>query len=254
MTTAMRSLIVGNWKMNGLSGALAEAASIDTLAGELPGVEVGLAPPFTLLSPMAAMVHHLSVGGQDCHEASHGAHTGRISAAMLAESGARFVILGHSECRAEGDDDARVRAKVDAALGAGLSVILCVGETARQREAGEAKSAVVGQLAAALPQGEGSAERLTIAYEPVWAIGAGQTPAQDEVEAMHRAIRSSLVAHYGEAGRLVRILYGGSVSASNVEALVANAMVNGVLVGGASLTAESFGAILRSIAGSGRAD
>jgi len=253
---ALRPYIVGNWKMNGTRALLAEARAIDRAAGRWPAVEVGLAPPATLLHHLAEMTQGIAVGGQDCHFMPHGAHTGDISAAMLADAGARFVILGHSERRAPRDvsgsghseSDLLVRAKAEAAQSAGLGVILCVGETAAQRDTGDAGAVVTGQLAASLPQDTAAAEALTVAYEPVWAIGTGRVPGAAEVGATHRAIRQTLLTAYGAAGAGVRILYGGSVNADNAAELLSADEVGGALVGGASLTAESFASIISAAA------
>ena len=253
-----RPYIVGNWKMNGTRSMLAEARAIERGAGRYPEVQVALAPPFTLIHGMAEAAQAIGTGGQDCHTEAKGAHTGDISAAMLVDAGAGFVIVGHSERRRDhGESDAVVKAKADAALGAGLGVIVCVGETLEERDAGRAEDVVKGQVAASLPQRPDDAEaipaRVAIAYEPVWAIGTGRVAAVDDVIAMHRAIRATLVEAWGEAGSAVRILYGGSVNADNARDLLAAEGVGGALVGGASLTAESFLAIVAAAA-SARAD
>ncbi len=241
--------IVGNWKMNGTRAMLAEARAIDRAAARFPGVEVALAPPFTLIAAMREAVQDIGVGGQDCHAQASGAFTGDISAPILADIGADFTIVGHSERRAlHGETNAEVRAKAEAALTAGLSVILCVGETEAERDSGKAESVVAAQLDGSLPQGEGAAAKLSVAYEPVWAIGTGRVPSIDDVGAMHRAIRARLGRIYGEAGQAVRILYGGSVNAGNAVELLAAGDVGGALVGGASLTAESFTAIISAAA------
>ena len=237
--------IVGNWKMNGSRAMLSEARAIDRAAARFPAVEVALAPPFTLIHAMREAVQDIGVGGQDCHAQESGAFTGDVSAAMLVDGGANFTIVGHSERRAmHGESDAVVRAKADAALGAGLSVIVCVGETEAERDAGQAEAVVGAQLEGSLPRGENAADRLAVAYEPVWAIGTGRVPSVDDVAAMHRSIRSKLTVVYGDAGNGVRILYGGSVNAKNAAELLAVDEVGGALVGGASLTAESFLAIV----------
>lgn len=236
-----RPYIVGNWKMNGLRAAMTEARAIDRGAQRHPGVRVGIAPPFTLVHAMAEAAQALFVGGQDCHAKPSGAFTGEISAPMLKDAGATFTILGHSERRAmHGETDAVVKDKADAALAAGLDVIVCVGETEGERDAGQAEAVVTGQLAGSLPRGEGDAARVTVAYEPVWAIGTGRVPSVEDVAAMHAAIRAKLVEIYGEAGAAVRILYGGSVNAGNAVELLGVPDVGGALVGGASLTADSF--------------
>jgi len=244
---AQRPYIVGNWKMHGTRSMLAEARAIDRAAERLMKVEVALAPPFTLIHATRKEASLIGVGGQDCHAAEGGAHTGDVSAAMLKDSGAGFVIVGHSERRADhGESDADVKAKATSAISAGLQVILCVGESEAQRDAGQAEQVVAEQLEGSLP--DGAADRLTVAYEPVWAIGTGRTPTVDDVSAMHRAIRARLVAVYGDAGADVRILYGGSVKAENAAELLRADDVGGALVGGASLTAESFLGIIAAAA------
>jgi triosephosphate isomerase len=241
--------IVGNWKMNGTRAMLAEARAIDRAASRFPGVQVALAPPFTLVHAMHDAVESIGVGGQDCHVEVSGAFTGDVSAALLADAGADFVIVGHSERRTiHGETNKLVRAKAEAAQAAGLGVILCVGETEVERDSGEAEAVVGRQLAGSLPQGDEAAAKLSVAYEPVWAIGTGRVPSVDDVAAMHRAIRDKLGATYGEAGAAVRILYGGSVNAGNAAELLAVDEVGGALVGGASLTAESFTAIIGAAA------
>ena len=241
--------IVGNWKMNGTRAMLAEARAIDRAAARYPAVEVGLAPPFTLVAAMADAVQEIAVGGQDCHAKASGAFTGDVAAPMLSDAGARFTIVGHSERRAlHGETNADVRAKAEAAQAAGLGVILCVGETEAERDSGSAEAVVAAQIEGSLPQGENAAERLAIAYEPVWAIGTGRVPSVADVGAMHRAIRARLVDAFGEAGARVRILYGGSVNAANASELLAADEVGGALVGGASLTAESFATIISAAA------
>ena len=236
-----RPYIVGNWKMHGTRAMLAEARAIDRGAERLMKVEVALAPPFTLIHATRKEAGLIGVCAQDCHAAEGGAHTGDISAAMLKDAGAGFVIVGHSERRADhGETDADVKAKAEAALAVGLNAIVCVGETEAERDAGEAEQVVARQLQGSLPQGEGAAAKVTVAYEPVWAIGTGRTPTVDDIGAMHRAIRERLNAFYGEGGAAIRILYGGSVKPSNAGELLAADEVGGALVGGASLTAESF--------------
>jgi triosephosphate isomerase len=236
-----RPYIVGNWKMHGTRAMLSEARAIDRGAERLMKVEVALAPPFTLIHATRKEAGLIGVGAQDCHAAEGGAHTGDISAAMLKDSGAGFVIVGHSERRADhGESDADVRAKAEAALAAGLAAIVCVGETEAERDAGKAETVVARQLQGSLPQGEGAAGKVTVAYEPVWAIGTGRTPTVADIGAMHRAIRQRLEAIYGDAGAAIRILYGGSVKPDNAAELLDADEVGGALVGGASLTAESF--------------
>lgn len=251
-----RPYIVGNWKMNGTRAMLTEARAIDRAAGRHPGVQVALAPPFTLIHAITEETQSIGTGGQDCHTAAKGAHTGDISAAMLADAGADFVIVGHSERRRDhGESDALVKAKAEAAQANGLGPIVCVGETLDERDAGKAEAVVKAQVAASLPVIEDGAElnpaRVSVAYEPVWAIGTGRVAAVDDVIAMHRAIRATLVEAYGEAGAKVRILYGGSVNAENARDLLTAEGVGGALVGGASLTAESFLAIVAAAASKG---
>ena len=241
--------IVGNWKMNGSRAMLAEARAIDRATARLPGVQVALAPPFTLIHAMREAVESIGVGGQDCHVEAGGAFTGDISAPILVDAGADFTIVGHSERRAlHGETDALVRAKAEAALAAGLGVILCVGETEAERDSGKAEDVVGKQLDGSLPRGDDAAAKLSVAYEPVWAIGTGRVPLVADVSAMHRSIRTKLNAVYGEAGAGVRILYGGSVKADNAAELLSADEVGGALVGGASLTAESFVAIIGTAA------
>ncbi len=241
-----RPYIVGNWKMHGTRAMLSEARAIDRAAQRHPKVEVAIAPPYTLIHPIHREAEQIAVGAQDCHEAEGGAHTGDISAAMVADAGATFVILGHSERRqGHGESDALVRAKAGAAFAAGLRVIMCCGESAATRESGEAVAFVRGQLAASLPPvGElpaEIAERLCVAYEPIWAIGTGTAATTGDIAEMHRAIRALLVELLGEEhGPEVRILYGGSVKPENAAAIFAVPEVGGALVGGASLTADSF--------------
>ena len=244
-----RPYIVGNWKMNGTRATLSEARAIDRGAARHPGVKVGIAPPATLISLMSEAVDTIRLGGQDCHQVGSGAFTGDISAAMLADVGAKFVIVGHSERRAgHGETDAIVRAKAEAAMAAGLSVIVCVGETEAERDAGLAEAVVTKQLAGSVPADATLAAQVTVAYEPVWAIGTGRVPSVDDVSAMHRAIRAQLLALFGEDGAGVRILYGGSVNSGNAVELLHCDEVGGALVGGASLTAESFLAIVAAAA------
>jgi triosephosphate isomerase len=244
----MRQLIAGNWKMNG-SPAMAEAmaGALRAAAGGL-GCDLLVCPPATLVGAVAQGLQGsaVAVGGQDCHAKASGAHTGDISAAMLREAGASHVIVGHSERRADhGESDAAVRAKVQAAVAAGLVPIVCVGETEVQRVAGTQDAVVAAQLAGSLPDGFAG----VVAYEPVWAIGTGRTPTEADVAAMHGHIRRELVKRLGAAGAGLRILYGGSVKPSNAAALLALPEVGGALVGGASLVAEDFLGIARAAKG-----
>lgn len=247
-----RHLIAGNWKMNGrLSTALALA---DALAGRVdagaPGCELAVFPPFTAIHAVAQRLADapLALGGQDCHAEPHGAHTGDVSAPMLADLGCTYVIVGHSERRhGHGETDADVAAKAHAAVAAGLTPIVCVGETAAERDAGRAGAVLDAQLDGSLP--DAGTGRVIVAYEPVWAIGTGRSAAPAEVSAMHGRIRAQLRARLGGDADGVRILYGGSVKAETAEDLLALADVDGVLVGGASLKAESFLGIARAAGG-----
>ena len=252
MPALRRPLIAGNWKMNGLR-AEAEALAADlarrTWAVGAPAFDLVLCPPFTLVARVAAAVagSGIAIGGQDCHAEEKGAHTGDVSAAMLADLGCSFVIVGHSERRADhGEDDALVKAKAEAVLAAGLCAIVCIGETDAERRAGRILSTVAGQLDASLPEGAGAANTV-IAYEPVWAIGSGLTPSAEEVQEVHAHIRGELAKRLGgeEAGG-VRILYGGSVKPENAATLMTLADVDGGLIGGASLDADGFWAIAES--------
>jgi triosephosphate isomerase len=243
-----RKLVAGNWKMNGSRAALAELSAIAAAAREAPGVDVAICPPFTLIPLAVPRAGGLMVGGQDCHSAAHGAHTGDVAAPMLVEAGAKLVIVGHSERRADHrESDEAVRAKAEAALAAGLSVILCVGEVEEERVAGTHVEKVLYQLAHSVPELSAEVE-LVIAYEPVWAIGTGRTATPADAAEMHAAIRGALAERFGDSGARVRILYGGSCNANNAEALFAVADVDGGLVGGASLTAEAFVPIVEAAA------
>ncbi len=243
-----RKLAAGNWKMNGTGGDLPAVDALVAAQGGA-GVDMLLCPPTTLIDRMAGRVEGsaIAVGGQDCHAAGSGAHTGDVSAEMLAEAGARYVILGHSERRADhGERDADVAAKVPAVIGAGLIAIVCVGETLDDREAGRALDVVRGQLAGSLPDSMAAAD-LVIAYEPVWAIGTGKVASTDDIAEMHAAIRAALVDRFGDEGQGMRILYGGSVKPGNAAEIFAVKDVDGALVGGASLKAADFGAIIAAL-------
>jgi triosephosphate isomerase len=245
---ALRKLVAGNWKMNGDKGSLVELDGIAAAAVANAGVDVAVCPPFTLVAPAAERAPGLAIGAQDCHAAAKGAHTGCVSAAMLREAGAKLVIVGHSERRADQHEtDAEVRAKAQAAIAAGLIAIVCVGETEAERDAGNALSVVEGQLDGSIPT-EGDGTTLVVAYEPVWAIGTGRVPAVADVAEMHAAIRARLGSLLGANGAAVRILYGGSVKPDNAAELMAVADVDGALVGGASLTAALFVPIIEATA------
>jgi triosephosphate isomerase (TIM) len=241
---ARRPLVAGNWKMNGLGASTAQLDTIVAGAAKLPArVDILVCPPFTLVAAFAARARgsRVAIGGQDCHAKASGAHTGDISAEMLADAGASAVIVGHSERRCEHHEtDAEIRAKALAARQAGLLPIVCVGETRAERDGGKAHDVVGGQLNGSLPEG---AADFAVAYEPVWAIGTGLTPTPKDVEDMHGSIRNRLAARFGNASETVRILYGGSVKTANAAELLAIGNVDGALVGGASLNAEEFLAI-----------
>jgi len=241
-------LAAGNWKMNGLAGDLAEIEKL-IVAHPAPKVEMLICPPATLLSRMADTVGHhpLHLGGQDCHAAPDGANTGDISAAMLVDAGARYVILGHSERRTDhGETDAMVKAKAEAARIEGLVSVICVGETLAEREAGETLAVVGGQLESSLPDVAIAAD-VVIAYEPVWAIGTGMVPTSEQIAEVHGFLRAELQRHMGVEGDGVRILYGGSVKAANAAEIFAISDVDGALVGGASLTSGDFSPIVTAL-------
>ena len=247
MTDAIRPLIAGNWKMNGLKASSAEFEAM--LAGA-PGVaakaDLLVCPPATLIAAFAEKARGsrtIAIGAQDCHPKASGAHTGDLSAEMLADAGASAIIVGHSERRADhGESDALVRQKTEAVWRAGLTAIICVGETRQQRDAGQALDICRGQLDLSLPD-QARADNLVVAYEPVWAIGTGLTPTAGDVQQIHKFIRDFLMARFNGEGARTRILYGGSVKPSNAAELMAVANVNGALVGGASLKAADFLAI-----------
>lgn len=245
---ARRKYVVGNWKMNGLSETLGEAQAIFAAADDHPAVDVAICPPFTLIRAIVAAAPGKAIGGQDCHHAASGAFTGSVAAAMLTDIGASVVIVGHSE-RREGfaESDADVRAKAEAGLAAGLSVILCVGEPREIRESGGAIDYVLAQIAGSVPDNF-DAQRLAIAYEPIWAIGTGLVPTVADVAAMHGAIRAALKARFGGEAEDIRILYGGSVNGENAAELLDAGDVDGALVGGASLTAAKFVPIIAAAA------
>jgi triosephosphate isomerase len=245
---APRSLIVGNWKMNGRRAAAAalagDVARRGRQAGPVSRCDTVLCPPAPLLLSVAEAIagSPVELGAQDCHQGEDGAHTGDISAGMLADLGCRYVILGHSERRAgHGETDAMVAAKARAAHRAGLSAIVCLGETESAHDSGETLVFVERQLAGSLPESAGAGNTV-IAYEPVWAIGTGRTPTAEEVARVHAALRRALVQRLAD-GAGVRLLYGGSVKAANAWHLLAVPEVDGALVGGASLVADEFWAI-----------
>ena len=237
-----RKLAAGNWKMNGTSASLAE---IDALVAACPAPEIDIliCPPATLLSRMAAQTKDsaIGIGGQTCHVAAKGAHTGDISADMLVDAGASAVILGHSERRTDhSEDDASVRAQAQAAVAAGLRAIICIGETEAQRDDGVTLDVIAKQLAGSIPD-DATAEALVVAYEPVWAIGTGKVPTLEQIAEVHDFIRAELSTRFGESiANATPLLYGGSVKPANAADIFAVTNVDGALVGGASLKAQDF--------------
>jgi triosephosphate isomerase len=237
----LRKLVAGNWKMNGLRASAAVLEDL-TAACPAPGCDVLICPPATLVAAFAGK--GWTVGGQDCHPKASGAHTGDVSAEMLADAGAQAVIVGHSERRADhGETDADVAAKAEAAWRAGLTAVVCVGETEAERDAGRALDVVGRQLAGSIPDGA-TADRLVVAYEPVWAIGTGRTPSLDEIAEVHGFMRAALTERFGTEAAGVRLLYGGSVKPGNAAEIFAVKDVDGALVGGASLKAADFAPIV----------
>jgi triosephosphate isomerase len=247
MTPGVRPLVAGNWKMNGVSGSLVEIDAIRQAAdaGEAGSAELLICPPATLLAQAAWRTKggELSLGAQDCYTEPNGAFTGDISAAMLKDAGATYVIVGHSERRNyHHETDEIVRAKAEAALKAALTPIICVGETQAEREAGQQAAVVVRQLRGSLPP-EASSETVVVAYEPIWAIGTGLTPTPENVVVVHNGIRALLTDMFGPRCAKIRLLYGGSVKPTNCRELLTLDNVDGALVGGASLKATEFLAI-----------
>lgn len=238
-------LAAGNWKMNGVQASLAE---ISALSGHTQGPsEVAICPPATLVAAAVAIAGDVAIGGQDCHAKTSGAHTGDISAEMLKDAGATYVITGHSERREDhSESDADVNAKTQAGWAAGLSVILCIGESLEERESGATLDRMAAQLAASVPDGATGAN-LVIAYEPIWAIGTGKVPSLDEIAEVHAFIRKTLTDRFGDEGAKMRVLYGGSVKPSNAADIFAVADVDGALVGGASLKAADFSGIIEAL-------
>jgi triosephosphate isomerase (TIM) len=243
---ALKKLIAGNWKMNGNLAALAELRPIAAAATANAAVDVAICPPFTLIAAAVAAAPGLAIGAQDCHAADKGAHTGCVAAPMLREAGAAYVIVGHSERRAnQHETSEEVRGKAEAAIRNGMTAIVCVGETEAERDAGRTLEIVGAQLRGSTPPG-GRGETLVIAYEPVWAIGTGRTPSVAEVAEVHAFIRSQLSDLVAGEGAKIRILYGGSVKAENADELLAVDDVDGALVGGASLTGQLFVPIIEA--------
>ncbi len=250
MTTQITPLIAGNWKMNGTNASLAEVQRLaELLAATPPRCTVVICPPATLLAALNAVgaPSGIVAGGQDCHPLPSGAHTGDVSALMLADAGAQYVIVGHSERRATyAETDDLVRGKAVAAMTAGLRPIICVGESEAERRAGRAEEVVAGQLAGSVPEQVGQLG-IVIAYEPVWAIGTGLTPTSDDIAQMHGTIRRLLTERFGDVGARTRILYGGSMKPANAREILGIENVNGGLIGGASLLANDFHAIISAV-------
>lgn len=242
-----RKLAAGNWKMNGTGAALDQVQALLD-AHPAPKVDVLLCPPATLLARMSDLTGTvIATGGQDCHSADSGAHTGDISADMLKDAGAAYVILGHSERRTDHHEtDATVCAKTQAALDAGLIAVVCVGETEAQRDAGDTLSVIETQLAGSLPDACTGANTV-IAYEPVWAIGTGKVPTLEQIAEVHDFMREKLAARFGAQAADMPLLYGGSVKPGNAAEIFAVSNVDGALVGGASLTAADFGPIIAAL-------
>lgn len=238
---ALRKLVAGNWKMHGLSSDLNEIRAIAAAARDFSEIDVVLCVPAILIERAVRTVPGFPIGGQDVHHAEKGAHTGCTSALMLRDAGATLTIVGHSERRdAQRESNEEIKAKAEAALAAGLDVILCVGESLEARGRGDAIATVAGQLGGSLPSVIAGEAKLAVAYEPIWAIGTGKIPTIVEIGEMHAAIRDTLRDRYGERGELIRILYGGSVKPSNAAEIFAIADVDGALVGGASLKTVDF--------------
>jgi len=244
----MRLLIAGNWKMNGLDTSLQEVKALIAGLKPRPGVHVVICPPATLVerAAEAAAGSAVGIGGQDCHPKVSGAFTGDISAEMLKDAGATWTIVGHSERRQyQHESDELIAAKAAAGWRAGLGVMICIGETEAERVAGKHEAVVSHQLAHSVPA-DAAAHIVAIAYEPVWAIGTGRTPTNDDIAAMHRHIRAELVKRFGEPGKKIEILYGGSVNPKNAKEILAQPEVGGALVGGASLKAVDFLTIINA--------
>jgi triosephosphate isomerase len=245
----LKKLVAGNWKMHGLSNDLDEVKAIATAAAVYPAVDVALCVPAILVERAVRAVPGFAIGGQDVHHAEKGAHTGCTSALMLLDAGASLTIVGHSERReAQRESDSEVKAKAEAALSVGLGVILCVGESLEVRDGGGAVAAVMQQLDGSLPDNIDGEAELAVAYEPIWAIGTGKIPTDNEISEMHAAIRARLRERYGDAGSGIRILYGGSVKSSNAAEIFAIRDVDGALVGGASLKNQDFVPIVAAAA------
>lgn len=243
----LRPLVVGNWKMNGLASSSSQIRSLlHHLREAPPDCDVVVCPPYTLLMPFSLVFegYPISLGAQDCHTEEDGAHTGDISAGMLKDAGCSYVIVGHSERRsAHGETSALVRAKAMAAQQHGMAAIICVGESESDRDGGLTIEKVAEQLRESIPD-EVTGQNTVIAYEPVWAIGTGRTPNNDQIAEVHATIRMHLSGRFGDNGAGIRVLYGGSVNSKNARQIFSVPKVDGALVGGASLGATDFDAIL----------
>jgi triosephosphate isomerase len=251
VTAEITPLIAGNWKMNGTTASLGEVQKLASLLaqGGGPRCTVVICPPATLLERLNELAAPAGIvsGGQDCHPAASGAHTGDVSAQMLSDAGAQYVIVGHSERRTNHHEtNELVELKALAAHGAGLVPIICVGETEAERDSGDAVRVVITQLEGAVPD-DWSGHEVVVAYEPVWAIGTGRTPTSTDIAEMHDAIRGHLQTRFGDRGAATRILYGGSMKPSNASEILRISNVNGGLVGGASLLANDFHAIISAV-------
>ncbi|MCJ8322348.1 MAG: triose-phosphate isomerase [Rhizobiales bacterium] len=249
MTNQPKALVAGNWKMNGLTAAITEIDSLNHKIANHPNMacELMICPPATILATAVLRAENLEIGAQDCHAALGGAHTGDVSTEMLTDLGVTAVILGHSERRADhGETSAQVAEKVVAAQRAGLVSIICVGETEAERKSGQALGVVSEQIAGSIPLDGTHADNIVVAYEPVWAIGTGLVPSVADVAEMHAHIRDLLKGMFENDGDKMRILYGGSVKGSNAAELMNVDNVNGALVGGASLKADDFFAIVEA--------
>ncbi len=243
-----RKLAAGNWKMNGLQSSLSEITALSQT--EMPDLDILICPPAQLLIPAvtAAQGGNVQIGAQDCHQNANGAHTGDLAAAQIADAGASTVILGHSERREDHEEDSElVRSKARAAHAAGLTTIICLGESLAQREAANTLDIIGGQLSSSVPD-DATGENLVIAYEPIWAIGTGLVPSLDQIGEVHDFIRSRLERRFGAGvGRSTRLLYGGSVKPGNAADIFTVSNVDGALVGGASLKASDFLPIIQAL-------
>jgi triosephosphate isomerase len=242
----MRKLAAGNWKMNGTRASLSEVKAINA---ELDGTDpaVVICPPVSLLIPACDIGGKIGIGAQDCHMVSSGAHTGDISANQIADTGATYVIIGHSERRTDhGETSDMIKAKAQAAHKAGLIAIVCIGETLAEREAGETLNVLGQQMSGSIPDGATS-QNTVIAYEPVWAIGTGLVPTLDQIDEAHRFMRAELLTTLGADAQNISLLYGGSVKGSNADDIFSVADVDGALVGGASLSAHDFVPIIKAL-------